>query len=292
MSYDLYLKPRTGSIDPATVLNYFRTRPNYTVEGEQAGYENEDTGIQFFFAINRDEPGEPSAEYPVLFNLAYFRPSFFVLEAEPEVTAFVRAFDCVVLDPQTDGMGQGEYRRDKLLSGWNFGNELAYEVILLRDDDIRQGLVTLPTDTLHDIWRWNYDRASLQEQIGDGKFVPIIFVAFVDKRLSTMVIWSDGLPMVFPAVDYFVVSRHELDPRLQSGQAQGYCLLSWREALAMLEPYMRVYSSRAFVLDYDIPPGPLVNAILGLDALPERLGGVPLTSVFDREIVDKVLKRR
>jgi hypothetical protein len=39
------------------------------------------------------------------------------------------AFDCVVLDPQTDGMGQGEYQSDKLLSGWNFGNEFACAVI-------------------------------------------------------------------------------------------------------------------------------------------------------------------
>jgi hypothetical protein len=186
-------------------------------------------------------------------------------------------------------MGQGEYRSDKLLSGWNFGNEFAYEVILLRHDDIRQGVVTLPTDKLHDIWRWNYDRAALRAQIGDGKFVPSILVVFVDKRLSTIVIWPDGRPMVFPAVDHVAVLH---GPRPRSGQNQGYSLLTWRDALAMLEPYMRVYGSRAFVLDYDTLPSPLANAIHGLDTLHERLGEIPLTSVFDREIVDKVLKQR
>jgi hypothetical protein len=290
MSYDLYLKPRTGSIDAATVLNYFRERPKYTVEGEQAGYENDDTGVQFFFEINHGEPGEPEADYPILFNLAYFRPSFFVLEAEPEVTAFVRAFDCVVLDPQTDGMGQGEYRSDKLLDGWNFGNEYAYAVILQRQDDIRQGLVTLPTDKLRDIWRWNYEREKLQEQVGDVKFVPIILLLFVDGRLSTAISWEDGLPMIFPSVDFFLTSPKE--PAPHSGQTRRHSLVSWREGLAMLAPYMRVYSARAFVLDYDAPPEPLASTIRGLTTSSDPLFGATLSAVLDREIVDKVVKQR
>jgi hypothetical protein len=286
------LKPRTGSIDQAAVFDCFRNRPHYTVAGEQAGYENEDTGVQFFFAINHGEPGEPEAEYPVLFNLPYFRPSFFVLEAEPEVTAFVRTFDCVVLDPQTDGMGQGEYRRDKLLSGWNFGNEFAYQAILLRHDDIRQGIATLPKDKLHDVWRWNYHRASLQDEIEDDKFVPRIMFLLVDGRLSTAIVWGDGVPMVFPAVDYVLVGREQLAPRRWLRRTEDTTLLPWQDALAMLEPYLLRYGDGSFGLNYDKVPEPLGKAIQRLESLTQELQLVGMDSVLDADLIDKVLKPR
>ena len=49
----------------------------------------------------------------------FFRPSFFALEAEPELTLVVKEFDFTVLDPQTDGMGKGEYEPSRFLS-WKF----------------------------------------------------------------------------------------------------------------------------------------------------------------------------
>src|SRR5262249_27962992 len=105
------------------------------------------------------------------------------------------------------------------------------------------------------------------------------------------IIWPDGLPMVFPSVDYLVVSRDKLAQRLQLGQKRSHSLLSWRDALALLEPYMRVYSNRAFVLDYDMPPGSLVTAIRELGTLSGRLQGAAMSAVLDSDIVDKVLKQ-
>jgi len=52
-----------------------------------------------------DESLDETLDYPIAFNLNYYRPSFFVLEAEPEVTALVRQFGLVVMDPQMQGMG-------------------------------------------------------------------------------------------------------------------------------------------------------------------------------------------
>ena len=110
MSYDLYLKARSGTLNEEHVLEYFRGRPNYVVEYRQASYENEDTGVHFMFGMHAGEPESTEAAYPVAFNLNFFRPSYFICEAEPEVTAFVRQFDCVVFDPQSTGMGEGEYQ--------------------------------------------------------------------------------------------------------------------------------------------------------------------------------------
>jgi len=291
MSYDLYLKPRTGSIDQAAVLDYFRKRPNYTVEGEQARYDNEDTGVQFVFEINHGEPDSPVAGYPVLFNLAYFRPSYFVLEAAPEVTAFVQAFDCVVLDPQTDGMGQGEYRSDKLLSGWNFGNEFACQA-MLRIGKVRQDVMTVPTEKLHAVWQWNYDRASLQDGLEDDKFVPRIIFLLVDGRLSTAIIWGDGIPMIFPGVDYVLVGREQLAPRRWFRQTRDITPLAWQDAVRMLEPYLLRYGDGSFGLNYDKPPEPLSKAIRRLASSAQKLQLVEMDSVLDTDLIDKDLKPR
>lgn len=45
MSYDLFLKPRNGSLSSEQFASYFQSRPNYTVEGSQAWYQNEATGV-------------------------------------------------------------------------------------------------------------------------------------------------------------------------------------------------------------------------------------------------------
>ena len=285
MSYDLYLKPRAASLDPEAVLAYFRGRPKYTVEGQLATYENEDTDVQFEFEIDEPEADPLETDYPVLFHLAYVRPSFFVLEAEPEVTAFVRAFDCVVRDLQTDGMGEGEYRADRLASGWNAGNEFACNA-MLQFEEVRKDVVTLPRDKLHEIWRWNYERAALQERVGAGKFVPRIFAMLLDGTLSTVILWGDGVPMVFPAVDYVIARASEQQPQ------DHYSLLSWREAVAILEPYMRAHGTGAFVLDYNSPPNSLIDAIGDPGPLPQSLKMFHMDAVLDTEIVARILQQR
>jgi hypothetical protein len=60
----------------------------------------------------------------------------------------------------------------------------------------------------------------------------------------------------------------------------------------MLQPYMRVYSNRAFVLDYRALPDSLATAIRGLAAPSEELEVVEARAALDSDIVDKVLKRR
>jgi hypothetical protein len=291
MSYDLYLKPCSGSIDPASVMDYFRGRPNYTVADEQAAYENEDTGIQFFFDMHQEEPSAPTAAYPIVFNINYYRPSYFIREAEPEVSTFVDEFDCSVLDPQIDGMGEGEYQSEKFLSGWNRGNEFAYRAILARTED-RQNILTLPNELLHAVWQWNFDRRKLQEQVGDGKFVPRISFALFDGQVSTMIIWTDGIPMVFPSVDHMLVYRSEFAPRRFLRRTPDFALLSWRNALEMLKPYVVVRGDRAFALEYDQPPAAVREAVRILKGLSQKPELLPMAAVLDSEIVEKILEPR
>jgi len=278
-------------IDEDQVLDYFRTRPNYTVETRQARYGNKDTGVYFLFEMHEGEPKSPDSSYSVAFNLNFFRPSYFVHEAEREVTACVRHFSWVVLDPQIHGMGEGEYQSDKLISGWNHGNEFAYRAILEKPES-RKNLLTLPTDRLDAIWRWNYDRSKLQEEVGDTKFVPRISLVLVEGRLSTTIVWTDGIPMVFPPIDYVIVYRQELAPRRLLKRTPDFALLSWRDTLALLEPYMLKYSGRAFSLNYTRAPEKVSAAVRSLEAMTLRPEFVAMDAVLDSELVEKTLRTR
>ena len=128
MSYDLFLKSNAAALDADGFEAYFDTRPNYTVNNGQAFYENEDTGVYFSFDYASDE-----AE-TVAFNLNYFRPHFFGLEAAPEVAAFISAFNLNIHDPQTDGMGDGPFSVEGFLRGWNAGNRFGYRAVLSQDE--------------------------------------------------------------------------------------------------------------------------------------------------------------
>ena len=111
----------------------FKIVPLYVVQNQQAWYQNEDTGVYFSFEMRAPDEGEeddPAAAYPVSFNMNFFRPSFFALEAEPEFSRVVSDLDLVVLDPQNDGMGEGNFDPARFVSGWRKGNEFGYSAIL------------------------------------------------------------------------------------------------------------------------------------------------------------------
>src|SRR5690349_4007908 len=106
MSYDLYFlrRPEQAALSREEFSAYFANRPNYTVQGSQAWYANEDTGVYFSFGFGdgsdgvEDEPEEDLEPPPdeltstgLSFNINYFRPHFFGLEAEPELAAVVDA---------------------------------------------------------------------------------------------------------------------------------------------------------------------------------------------------------
>src|SRR5687767_8514009 len=87
MSYDLMLAGGRGGkkLDKKSFAAHFKGRRNYEVGKGQAVYQNENTGVYFVF----DEP----ADGFVAFNLNYFRPHVFGLEAAIELEAFAKAFD-------------------------------------------------------------------------------------------------------------------------------------------------------------------------------------------------------
>jgi hypothetical protein len=284
MSYDLYLKPRRSDFGPADLVGYFSRRSNYTIHGTQAVYQNEDTGVYFCFDVNELAEGkdDPSTYYPVLFNINFYRPSYFIFEAESEVTAFVDAFDAAVFDPQHHGMGQGSYSKELLISGWNHGNKFAFGS--MPKEAGLTDVLTLPSARLHEIWTWNLNRAAVQSSVGNSTFVPSIVFIKADGILLAIVVWTDGIPMLIPAaVDTVLVYRNEFAPRSFFRKKPDWALLSKDQMQAVLLKHGQPHESGASLLGYATPPVDVVQLVKGLAPLPQPLERIAADQVLDRE---------
>ena len=162
MSYDLFFKPAHLWPTRSEFAAYFADRGRYTIEHSQAFYQNDDTGVYFYFEYYGDGDDRPADSGTIAFNLNYFRPHFFGLEAAPEVEAFVQRFALEISDPQTDGMGDGPFSISGFLRGWNAGNRSAYRAILLSKD--RPDVFVCPSNAIERAWRWNYNRVPYSDK--------------------------------------------------------------------------------------------------------------------------------
>src|SRR5262249_47502018 len=179
MSYDLILHTRPGK--PPLTREAFAAHfegDRWKVEGDTANYFNEVTGVYFQFGYSDGKPeadedtpanngeappdGEedagPSQPY-IWFNINYFRPHYFGLEAQGPLARLVKSFNLVVSDPQAEGMGDGEFTPEGFLRGWNAGNRFAFQALLqMKDETPLHSMFTVPTELNRQIWEWNYYR--------------------------------------------------------------------------------------------------------------------------------------
>jgi hypothetical protein len=237
-------------------------------------------------------PEDPDEEHlPISFNINYFRPSYFILEAELEVTAFVRQFDLLVFDPQMDGMEGDEYQSHLLIKGWNCGNEFAFASFLRKRKAARE-LATLPAATLMDYWRWNRGRAERQAQVGDTKSIPRIAFVRVGGEARGAAFWPDGgVPTVIPHVAYLIVDQEKIGSERQPGE-ENHALVAWEVARSLLERYHFIETDNSFVLDDGAqPPSDLARSIRSLPAYTGEFAPLSADEVLDRELVEKYARK-
>lgn len=193
MSFDLFLYPET--FDAGAIRAWFAERPRYQVSGSQAFYTNEDTEVGFSFDF---EDGADAQGPHLAFNLNYFRPHYFALEAEPEVAAFLQRFPSRIEDPQVEGLGEGPYSREAFLRSWNTGNRFGFTAIGRNSDPPPPW----PADPalLEAIWQWNFNRARLQNAKGDNIFVPKVCWAQPSPGAAPApcITWTHGVATVIP----------------------------------------------------------------------------------------------
>jgi hypothetical protein len=262
VSYDLFFRSRspTSRFSRDDFVRHFTGRPHYEVNESQAWYCNEDSGVYFAFDfIERDrvpeaEEESDSCSIPVAFNLNYFRPHAFGLEAEPEVAAFVHAFNLTVSDPQMSGMGDGEYSAEGFLRGWNAGNAFGYRAMISQDH--AQTFLTLPSSRIEALWRWNFNRELVQVDIADKAFV--------------------------------LVPRQRLAPRRWFRSNDDIVVFTWRE----LEPIVRRFRQRSsepssHELFYEATPSDIERAIREKQPPAEMPKGVDFDQILDREVLEQ-----
>lgn len=296
MSYDLYFYRRDSSaIAEADFLSYFASREDYGRNGDPGFYENEDTGVYFSFHISDDRDSDDTDGHrpaAATFNINYFRPHIFGLEAEGELAAFVRHFDLTVDDPQLDGMGEGEYSREGFLAGWNAGNDFGYRSIVERSGSVAADHV-LPTERIEACWRWNRARRQLQRQFGEQVFVPrIMFFADAGEPLSVSV-WTDGIPIALPQVDAVLVLRDDLAPRRPLDQKYDFCLTTFAKARPLLEQFPEISGEMPYrLLRYGETPPSVIAFVQSLRPLAEKPRGIAVDKILNAELLQKALAAR
>lgn len=285
MSYDLYLSPRSGTLDFEALRSWFASRQNYALQDDTVFYGNEDTGVHFRYHLHPDLRPEDEP-FSLALEINYFRPSYFALEAEPEVTALVEEFDLLVMDPQIDGMGEGEYRREGFLSGWNTGNAFAYRAILSSHPD--KPYMTMDTTRLENIWKWNMKRARRAQVEGKQSWIPRISFAEYGGHLTTFAVWPDGSPSILPPTDLVVIGRSRYAPRrFFILPSRDICLAGWDEVLPLLERHGKRQDDSSWIFDKAPPPADIIAFLRSLK--PEMSGFKAVTSdnVLNRELLDQ-----
>ncbi|WP_321871954.1 hypothetical protein [Paraburkholderia tropica] len=285
MSYDLFFEFQSP-VQAEELGRYFAARPNYQSENG-AFYQNPATGVYFKFTWPTDAKGSRSFSRSA-FNMNFFRPHVFALEAEPEVRSFVERFSARVQDPQKDGMGDGPYSTNGFLNGWNTGNEYACEAALTMQAPSHK-FYTLPANEIERVWRWNFSIASTQASFGESLFVPRIMPLLINGELRTVVVWGDGIPELIPEVDMLLIIRDELAPVPANGVHQkDKCLVLQSSVNEILAPL----SDDGFALrvrkpTYNVAPDAVRKFIRSLPQATDHITGVAMDSILDGELVRK-----
>lgn len=288
MSYDLYFFGR--KLTPEEFSGYFSSRLHYKVNGSQAFYQNEDTGVYFNFDRNiaEEKLDSEAPDYDVSFNLNYFRPHIFGLEAEPELRALVDAFDLTVHDPQNGGMGTGAYSKDGFLKGWNRGNEFGYRAILKNPKTDLATLSTYPTWHIEQIWKWNFNRDMVQRQLGESTFVPKVSFLRKEGRPASAAVWPDAIAALIPEVDLLIIPRRELAPWTLFQKKEDRCLIGFSEVSKLLGPYLsNNYNMPSFLLPHSDSPKAIRDFVRGLNPFTGNIEGISVDKVLDQELVDR-----
>lgn len=215
-------------------------------------------------------------------EINYFRPRFFGVEAETEITALIAAFQPKIEDPQMQGMGTGPYSPEGFLRGWNAGNEFAVKAILSQEQTAR--LAYLPRVQLHDSWAWNYSRALRQARAGEAQFIPMVMFFAIDGEICTGAVWPEGLPAFLPRVDMLIVGREGRDAAGHPRQV--FCLAPWHVVADLLIEEGFAEQEAGFDLNYDAAPQRILDFVASLpEADSDTMVNLSADEVLDADLV-------
>ncbi len=294
MSYDLYLFPK-APFGLAEFAAYFSGREHYELTGDRrdAFYDNPDTGTYFSFAfVPADDGGEDDADalpdWPggnhIAFNINYFRPHVFGLEAAGHLNEVVVQFGCRVYDPQSFEEVR-DWSPNDFLNGWNDSNATGYgfgvqrTVQELQDSSLESAALNFLDENetvcadgamIEAVWAWNSGKEKLQEELGGGVLVPRIFWGLTSDHDNLvgqpmrLIVWASGVATILPDLATHAIIRLDRWPR-------------W--LFSVIGQFAPHYSARRYLVDLaDVRP--LLDAGLrqvetGSTVIPHGPEGMP-----------------
>jgi hypothetical protein len=211
MSYDLYFyRSKDKGPNEKTIRQYLSTNlVNVNEQEDRWLFTNDDTEV--YYSVEYNEPDADTAAADAYagfeatnfsFDLNFIRPSFFGLEAFAFVETFTRELGLFVLNPQGSDEGPVMATAAGLYENWNLAN-----LQVSADYFGKMGATYMSLESSNAAWRYNYNRKQLQEQVGEGYFVPrLIFLKKGDTAV-TLAVWPEHVPLVVPTADYYLLAR-------------------------------------------------------------------------------------
>jgi hypothetical protein len=309
MSFDLSLYAREGGppLERSAFFAYFTEDKLYAPDGDSVRYSNRDTGVYFrltWYDGDGEAPGvkegEQGARPHIHFNMNFFRPHTFGLEAVRVLERLVRRFDLTVYDPQSDGMGEGDFSEEGFLRSWNSGNRFAASAM----GQLRVGTpnLTLPAALNEAYWQWNYCRTMIGDDFASldliDVYVPPIWFCRENGQAKSFTLFPDLVPTAVPKVDYVLILRNELAAPYAEHSNDTPAWVRWEELVAAApgfevraaepededHPHLILYH----VDDYpnkDKVPESLARWVIGLPDWPGRPDQVTPDDILDAELL-------
>ena len=215
MSYDLYFyKRKDSNLTIDQIGEYLSNKLTPVNEnGNQWFFENEDTEVYYSFETSDPDEDVETEDLPdsfkyfvntgIAFNLNFIRPSFFGLEAFIFVETFINELDLFVMNPQGDDDSPSKPSKKFLFENWNKTNTWASK------EQFDDASLFYPIDKSNRVWKYNYNRQQIQDEIGEDYFVSknFFFKETLTNRVVTLSMWTEHIPNVLPMSDYYLLGR-------------------------------------------------------------------------------------
>lgn len=223
MSYDLYFyKRKDTQVTQLEIEKYLVVKMGLKQEADSLMYHNEDTGVYFYFEklsasdedddFEEDEADEADENFAaqmaafeslnLSFGINFLRPSFFGLEAFAFVATMMQDLNLYVMNPQSEESLPYKPTKEALFTNWNYTN------VGVSAQHFEEGETAyISTELANSVWQYNYHRKAYQAQLGSDYFVPkiFLFVTKAERKVVTVATWTQHIPNVFPAADYYIL---------------------------------------------------------------------------------------
>lgn len=234
MSYDLYFYTKTeDAISKSDIEAYINMLPHVEQEADNEWvYINEDTGVYGTFMYtqpSKDDQVEDGFSFTNFsFNINLIRPQFFGKECFDMVDKLTADIGLYVLNPQTEEAPK-QFAPGELGTDWQTTND---RIAAMQFDEFN--LNYLDPVISNDLWAFNFNRQSLQKQLGDYYFVPEVFYLAKDGEVVTLCVWSEHMAFALPSVDYVFIQR-KIKKWFRTKTEEG--LIAYDDLLSVLGKY-------------------------------------------------------